>query len=285
MHHAAPGFTLEVFADDLPGARSLTLSARRHALVGSRDNGVVYIPAPATRRARRSRASWRAGSTAPTASPSATAPSTWRRSRASYGSTISRRASTGRRRPSSSPTGIRAIVHHGWKFIAFGPDGWLYVRSARRATSACRGPLHETITRMKPTAARSRFFARGVRQQRRLRLAPRLLRSVVHDNGREWMGDDRPPDELNHAPSRGCISASRLHGRALADPQFGREKRCAASRRRRRNWGRTLRHSACASTRARCSRRSTAPHLHRRARLVEPQHTDRVSRDHGAAGR
>jgi glucose/arabinose dehydrogenase len=27
-------------------------------------------------------------------------------------------------------------THHGWKFIAFGPDGKLYVPSVRRATSA-----------------------------------------------------------------------------------------------------------------------------------------------------
>ena len=37
-----PGFTLEVFADDLPGARSLALSPAGTLFVASRDKGVVY---------------------------------------------------------------------------------------------------------------------------------------------------------------------------------------------------------------------------------------------------
>ena len=119
--------------------------------------------------------------------------------------------------------------HHGWKFIAFGPDGWLYV-PVGAPCNVCMppGPLHETITRMKPDGSAIEVFARGVRNSVGFDWRPGSHDLWFTDNGRDWMGDDRPPDELNHAPKPGLhFGFPHCHGRALADPQFGRDKSCA----------------------------------------------------------
>ena len=118
--------------------------------------------------------------------------------------------------------------HHGWKFIAFGPDGWLYV-PVGAPCNVCLppGPLHETITRMKPDGSAIEVFARGVRNSVGFDWRPGSHDLWFTDNGRDWLGDDRPPDELNHAPKAGMhFGFPYCHGRALPDPEFGRDKAC-----------------------------------------------------------
>jgi glucose/arabinose dehydrogenase len=42
------------------------------------------------------------------------------------------------------------------------------------------------------------------------------------DNGRDWLGDDLPPDELNHAPKPGMhFGFPHCHGAGIKDPEFG----------------------------------------------------------------
>ncbi|MBI3330084.1 MAG: PQQ-dependent sugar dehydrogenase, partial [Nitrospinae bacterium] len=48
------------------------------------------------------------------------------------------------------------------------------------------------------------------------------------DNGRDWLGDDMPPDELNHAPRKGLhFGFPYCHGKNIADPEVGGKHRCA----------------------------------------------------------
>jgi glucose/arabinose dehydrogenase len=47
------------------------------------------------------------------------------------------------------------------------------------------------------------------------------------DNGRDWMGDDQPPDELNHAPRPGMhFGFPYCHGGTIRDPEFGGKRSC-----------------------------------------------------------
>jgi glucose/arabinose dehydrogenase len=42
------------------------------------------------------------------------------------------------------------------------------------------------------------------------------------DNGRDFLGDDLPPDELNHAPTQGLhFGFPFVHGKNISDPEFG----------------------------------------------------------------
>jgi len=224
------GFVIELFTDEVPGARSMTLSPAGTLFVGTRDKGVVYaIPSAAT--------SPRGGKPRRVArglrSPNGVAV----RDSALYVAEISRilRFDDIEARLDGPPAPVVVTdryptdAGHGWKFIAFGPDGWLYV-PVGAPCNVCLppGPLHETITRMKPDGSAIEVFARGVRNSVGFDWQPGTHDLWFTDNGRDWLGDDRPPDELNHAPKPGLhFGFPYCHGRAIADPQFGRDKPCA----------------------------------------------------------
>ncbi len=224
------GFVIEGFADDVPGARSMTLSPAGTLFVGTRGSTVYAIPGAAgAPRAAKARTISR-GLT----SPNGVAV----RDGALYVAEIARilRYDDIETRLDNPPTPVVVTDrypgdrHHGWKFIAFGPDGWLYV-PVGAPCNVCMPPgaLHETITRMKPDGSAIEVFARGVRNSVGFDWRPGSNDLWFTDNGRDWMGDDQPPDELNHAPKAGLhFGFPYCHGRALPDPQFGRrEKSCA----------------------------------------------------------
>ena len=224
-----PGFTIEVFSDAVPGARSMALSPAGTLFVGTREKGVVYaIPGAvgATHAATPRRIA--RGLT----SPNGVAV----RDGALYVAEISRiiRFDDIEVRLEHPPAPVVVTDryptdrHHGWKFIAFGPDGWLYV-PVGAPCNVCLppGPLHQTITRMKPDGSAIEVFARGVRNSVGFDWRPGSHDLWFTDNGRDWLGDDRPPDELNHAPKAGMhFGFPYCHGRALPDPEFGRDKAC-----------------------------------------------------------
>lgn len=86
-----PGFAIELYAQNLPGARSLALGAQGTLFIGTRQEGKVYALVHGELRGPRSTPS-PAASTPPTGLPSAPAPCTWRRSIGCSALTTSRRA-------------------------------------------------------------------------------------------------------------------------------------------------------------------------------------------------
>ena len=94
--------------------------------------------------------------------------------------------------------------HHGWKYIAFGPDGLLYV-PVGAPCNVCEkdDPRYASIMRMRPDGKDPEIFAPGVRNTVGFDWHPETKELWFTDNGRDWMGDDGPPDELNHAPKKG----------------------------------------------------------------------------------
>lgn len=111
---------------------------------------------------------------------------------------------------------------HGWKYIAFGPDGMLYV-PVGMPCNVCEksDPRYGTIMRMKPDGSGLEVFARGVRNSVGFAWHPVTHELWFTDNGRDRMGDDIPPDELNHAPMPGLhFGFPYLHGKSIHDPQY-----------------------------------------------------------------
>jgi len=119
--------------------------------------------------------------------------------------------------------------HHGWKFLAFGPDGHLYVPvGAPCNVCALPGPLYATITRLDLRGGRPEVVARGVRNSVGFDFHPRTHELWFTDNGRDWLGDDRPPDELNHLTKAGeHFGFPFCHGDGIADPEQNAGKSCA----------------------------------------------------------
>ncbi len=119
---------------------------------------------------------------------------------------------------------------HGWKFIRFGPDGRLYV-PVGAPCNVCRkeNPIYASITRINPDGSGFEIFAHGVRNTVGFDWHPRTGALWFTDNGRDYLGDDQPPDELNRAAAKGLhFGFPFCHGGELGDPEFGSQRACSA---------------------------------------------------------
>jgi glucose/arabinose dehydrogenase len=113
--------------------------------------------------------------------------------------------------------------HHGWKYIAFGPDGWLYV-PVGAPCNICKSenPIYASITRIRPDGSDREIYAEGVRNTVGFTWHPRTGELWFTDNGRDMLGNDVPPDELNRAPEKGLhFGYPYCHGGDIPDPEFG----------------------------------------------------------------
>jgi glucose/arabinose dehydrogenase len=71
-------------------------------------------------------------------------------------------------------------------------------------------------------------FARGVRNSVGFDWNPADGALWFTDNGRDMLGDDSPPDELNRAPRQGMhFGYPYCHGGEIADPEYGSRRKCA----------------------------------------------------------
>jgi glucose/arabinose dehydrogenase len=115
--------------------------------------------------------------------------------------------------------------HHGWRYLAVGPDGWLYL-SIGAPCNICNEPQpFATICRLRPDGSGFEVYAEGVRNSIGLTWHPRSRMMWFTDNGRDWLGDDAPPDELNLAEKKGGhYGYPFIHGKNIADPEFGESK-------------------------------------------------------------
>jgi glucose/arabinose dehydrogenase len=120
------------------------------------------------------------------------------------------------------------IRHHGWKFIRFGPDNLLYV-PVGAPCNICKSddPRFASIMRMKPDGTGLEIFSHGVRNTVGFDWHPDTKELWFTDNGRDWMGDDLPPDELNYAPRKNMhFGYPFCHGINISDPEFGKKRPC-----------------------------------------------------------
>ena len=119
---------------------------------------------------------------------------------------------------------------HGWKFIAFGPDGKLYVPVGAPCNVCLRDrDRYAMIGRMDPDGSHFEVVARGVRNSVGFAWQPGTGRLWFTDNGRDMMGDDVPDDKLNVAPRAGLdFGYPFCHGGDVPDPQYGTQKPCSA---------------------------------------------------------
>ena len=118
--------------------------------------------------------------------------------------------------------------HHGWKYIAFGPDGKLYVPvGAPCNICESKDQIFASITRMNPDGTGLEVFASGVRNTVGFTWHPTTKEIWFTDNNRDSMGDDLPPCELNTAPKAGMhFGYPYCHGGTIKDPEFGKLRSC-----------------------------------------------------------
>jgi glucose/arabinose dehydrogenase len=119
--------------------------------------------------------------------------------------------------------------HHGWKYIAFGPDGWLYVPVGAPCNVCERNdPRFSSIMRLKPDGKDAEIYARGIRNSVGFDWHPETDELWFTNNGRDWMGDDLPPDTLHYAPRKGLhFGFPYCHAGSIPDPDFGDKHPCS----------------------------------------------------------
>ena len=124
---------------------------------------------------------------------------------------------------------LPAETHHGWKFIAFGPDGLLYVPVGAPCNVCERDPdRYGLINRIAADGSKLEVFARGIRNSVGFDWHPETRELWFTDNGRDMLGDDLPADELNHAPRAGMhFGFPYCHQGDTPDPEFGQQRKCS----------------------------------------------------------
>ena len=95
-------------------------------------------------------------------------------------------------------------THHGWKYIAFGPDGKLYVPvGAPCNLCLSEDEVFASITRINDDGSEMEVVQHGIRNTVGFTWHPDNGKLWFTDNGRDWMGDDIPGCEVNVAGQDG----------------------------------------------------------------------------------
>jgi len=119
--------------------------------------------------------------------------------------------------------------HHGWKYIAFGPDGKLYV-PVGAPCNICESEdqIFNSITRINPDGTGLEIVQEGVRNTVGFTWHPQTNDLWFTDNGRDMLGDDEPACELNRASQDfQHFGYPYCHQGDLADPKFGDKRDCS----------------------------------------------------------
>jgi glucose/arabinose dehydrogenase len=224
-----PGFSIDIYAQKVEGARSLALGPDGVVFVGSRSQGKVYALIDKNSDHQTDEVVVIAKGLN---SPNGVA----YRNGSLYVAEISRviRFDDIGKQILNPPAPVVVNdtfpkdTHHGWKYLRFGPDGKLYVPVGAPCNICLRDdPRYATIMRMNPDGSNLEVFAGGIRNTVGFDWHPQTKEFWFTDNGRDWMGSDLPPDELNCAPQKGMdFGFPYCHGGDIPDPEFGDRKSC-----------------------------------------------------------
>ena len=119
--------------------------------------------------------------------------------------------------------------HHGWKYISFGPDGKLYI-PVGAPCNICESndEIYASITRMNSDGTEKEVFVNGVRNTVGFTWHPNTGEMWFTDNGRDMLGDNYPPCELNKVKEIGQhFGYPYCHGGDISDPEFGSKYSCS----------------------------------------------------------
>lgn len=224
------GFHLDVYAANVKNARSLVLSPKGTLFVGTRTEGSVYAIPNIDKNAFGDRVIRIAEGLNMPNGVALHAGSLFvaEVSRILRFDRIEERLENPPK-PVVLPVQLPDDEHHGWKFIAIGPDQKLYVPvGAPCNICKSREPVYASITRMNLDGSGLEVFASGIRNTVGFDWNPKDQSLWFTDNGRDMLGDDVPPDELNQAKRAGIdFGYPACHGRAIRDPEFGSDDSCA----------------------------------------------------------
>lgn len=222
------GFQIAYFATGVNGARSMTLSPDGTLFVGTRDTGNVYA-------LRDVNQDFVADEVIRIASGLNSPNGVAFKDGALYVAEINRILRFDDIEPQlANPPepevvydGYPTDTHHGWKYLRFGPDGYLYVPVGAPCNICEPGEPYASITRLALDGSEPEIFASGIRNTVGFDWHPETGELWFTDNGRDNLGDDIPPDELNRATEAGLnFGYPYCHAGTIVDPEFGGDHTC-----------------------------------------------------------
>ncbi|HKL90339.1 MAG TPA: sorbosone dehydrogenase family protein [Allomuricauda sp.] len=226
------GFGIELYAKNIEGARSMAMGSDGTLFVGTRNEGKVYA-------LKDTDGDYKVDKTYTIASDLEQPNGVAFKDGALYVAAVSRMFKYNNIESQlESPQEPELIYddyptefHHGWKYIAFGPDDKLYVpvgAPCNICDSATVDKRYASITRMDLDGSNREIVAHGVRNTVGFTWHPDTDELWFTDNGRDMMGDDIPPGELNKLTEAGQhFGYPYCHGGTVKDPEYGDQRPCS----------------------------------------------------------
>lgn len=226
------GFNIELFASDIAGARSLVGGPKGVVFVGSRGAGKVYAVVDENGDGKADRTYTLAEGLN---QPNGVAYRNGDLFIAEISKvSVMRDIDAQLENPPKMETvrdDLPTEKHHGARYIAFGPDDRLYIPVGAPCNICNREEEDKrfaSICRMNADGTEFELFASGIRNTVGFDWHPKTNELWFSDNGRDWLGDNEPNDELNHAPKQGMhFGYPFCHAGFIADPKFGDKRDCA----------------------------------------------------------
>jgi len=227
--HVPAGFTLSIFADNLPNARSLALGENGTVFVSTGSEGSVYA-------VQDSNSDGVADKSYVIASHLYMPNGVAYRDDSLYVAEVNRIIRFDRITQQLANPPKPVVVydqfpseqHHGWKYLRFGPDNKLYT-TVGAPCNICEPeqPIYSSLVRLNADGSGFEILARGIRSSVGFDWQPETNALYFTDNGRDYLGDDIPPDELNQWTTTGeHFGFPYCHGGDIPDPEFGADKKC-----------------------------------------------------------
>lgn len=223
-------FKIEIYAENVKNARAMAWGKNNVLYVGSRSEGTVYAITNADNDSK-------ADKIIPIATKLKMPTGIAYKDGNLYVSEVNRilvfkdidNTFTKNPTPEPIPYQFPSEDHHGWKYLKFGHDNKLYV-SVGAPCNVCETPEDErfaTIMRLNIDGTEPEIYARGVRNSVGFDWNPLDNSLFFTENGRDWMGDDMPPCEINHAPTANLhFGFPYCHAGLYADTEFASNKTC-----------------------------------------------------------
>lgn len=227
--HAPAGFTLSIFADNLPNARSLALGDNGVVFVGTGSEGAVYAVQDSNNDGV---ADKRYVIASHLYMPNGVA----YKDGSLYVAEINRiirfdhitQQLANPPKPAVVYDQFPSEQHHGSKYLRFGPDHKLYT-SVGAPCNICepKKAIFSSLVRLNADGSGFEILAKGIRSSVGFDWQPETDALFFTDNGRDYLGDDLPPDELNQWTATGeHFGFPYCHGGYIPDPELAGDKKC-----------------------------------------------------------
>jgi glucose/arabinose dehydrogenase len=223
-----PGFSIELWAEGMPNARSIAIGAKGTVFVGTRLVDAVY--AVTDRGGKREVKTILKGLHRPNGIVF--------HGGSLYVAELSRILRYDNIEDKLDNPGQPTVIFdalpkdepHGWKYMVMGPDGWLYFNIGAPCNICVPSDVHATLMRVDPKNGVMETVARGVRNSVGMAFHPVTRELWFTNHGRDWMGDDLPHDTLHRLPNAARKSAHfgfpYCHQGDFLDPELGKGRSC-----------------------------------------------------------